>query len=105
MISSPPSLSPRNDHAVLHQPILEALLPEVVRTKQGLEALANRVEAAMGHEGRAQTCAKDQIVAERVEALRILERGSLRWPLLHHFESSFTGPELGDAQRVFHGWL
>ena len=37
------SVSPREDHAVLHQPILEALLPEVVRTKQGLEALANRV--------------------------------------------------------------
>ena len=32
----------------------------------------------MGHEGSAQTCAKDEIVAERVEALGILERGSLR---------------------------
>ena len=31
----------------------------------------------MGHEGSAQTCAKDEIVAERVEALGILERGSL----------------------------
>ena len=89
------SRSPRDDHAVLHQPILETLLPEVVRTKQGLEALANRVKAAMGHEGRAQTCAKDQIVAERVESLGIFERGRLRRPLvLHHFRSSFEGPEL-----------
>ena len=32
----------------------------------------------MGHEGSAQTCAKDEIVAERVEALGILERGGLR---------------------------
>ena len=40
----------------------------------------------MGHEGRAQACAKDEIVAERVESLGILERGSLRRPLLHHLE-------------------
>ena len=59
-----------------------ALLPEVVRTKQGFEALANRVKAAMGHEGRAQTCANDEIVAERVESLGILERGRLRRPLV-----------------------
>ena len=49
----------------------------------------------MGHEGRAQTCAKDEIVAERVEPLGIFERGRLRRRLLsHHFRSSFTGPEL-----------
>ena len=46
----------------------------------------------MCHEGSAQTCAKDEIVAERVEALGILERGSLRPRLvLHHFESRFEG--------------
>ena len=85
------SMSPRNDHAVLGQ----ALLPEVVRTKQGLEAMANRVKAAMGHEGRAQTCAKDQIVAERLEPHGILERGRLRERhCLHHFQSRFEGPEL-----------
>ena len=84
------SISPRNDHAVLGQPILEALLPEVVRTKQGLEALANRVKAAMGHEGRAQKCAKDEVVAERVEALGILERGRLGRRLGLHFESRFS---------------
>ena len=50
--------------------------------------MANRVQAAMGHEGRAQTYAKDEIVPERVEALGILERGRLRRRLvLHHFES------------------
>ena len=38
--------------------------------------MANRVKAAMGHEGRAQTCAKDQIVAERLEPHGILERGA-----------------------------
>ena len=86
---------PRAHDAVLDQPILEALLPEVVRTKQGLEAMANRVKAAMGHEGRAQTCAKDQIVAERLEPHGILERGSLRRRFaLHHFQSRFEGPEL-----------
>ena len=60
--------------------------------------MANRVEAAVGHEGRAQTCAKDEIVAERVEALGILERGSLRRPLvLHHFQGRLKGPA---AKRV-----
>ena len=59
-----------------------ALLPEVVRTKHRFEALANRVKAAVGHEGHAHTCAKDQIVPERVEALGILERGRLRRPLV-----------------------
>ena len=34
----------------------------------------------MGHEGRAQTRAKDEIVAGRLEAHEILERGSLRGP-------------------------
>ena len=81
---------PRAHDAVLDHPILEALLPEVVRTKQGLEAMANRVKAAMGHERRAQTCAKDQIIAERLESLGILERGRLRRRLLH-FESRFEG--------------
>ena len=94
--------TPREDDAVLDQPILEALLPEVVRTKQGLEALANRVKAAMGHEGRAQTCAKDQIIAERLESLGILERGRLRRRLvLHHFRSGFEGPELEGVLRSF----
>ena len=80
---------------MLHQPILEALLPEVVRTKQRFEALATRLKAVMGHEGRAQTCAKDKIVAERLEPHGILERGSLRRRLaLHHFQSRFEGPEL-----------
>ena len=57
----------------------------------------------MGHEGSAQTCAKDEIVAERVEALGILERGSLRRPLvLHHFESRFEGPELEGVLLTFY---
>ena len=44
--------------------------------------MANRVEAAVGHEGRAHTCAKDQIVAERVEAAAGLERARLRRRLI-----------------------
>mgnify|MGYP001264528022 CR=1 FL=1 len=59
----------------------------------------------MGLEGRAQTCAKDQIVAERVESLGILERGSLRRPLvLHHFQSRFEGPELEGLRRTKPSW-
>ena len=47
--------------------------------------MATRLKAVMGHEGRAQTYAKDQIVAERLEPHGILERRSLRRPLvLHH---------------------
>ena len=82
-----------------------ALLPEVVRTKHRFEALANRVKAAVGHEGRAQTCAKDEIVTERVEPLGILERESLRLPLvLHHFQSRFEGPELEGLLRTNPSW-
>ena len=65
--------SPREDHAVLHQPILEAQLAEGVRSKKAFEARANGGESAMGHEGRAQTCAKDEIVTQRVESLGILD--------------------------------
>ena len=53
----------------------------------------------MGHEGSAQTCAKDEIVAERVEALGILERGSLRRSsrLAHHEAEPALGPGSGMA--------
>ena len=83
------SRSPRAHDAVLDKPTLEALLAEVVRAKQGLEAMADGVEGAMAHEGRAQQRAKNKIVAQRVEALGILERGSLRGRRLH-FESART---------------
>ena len=76
--------SSRDDDAVLGQPILEALLPEVVRAKQQFEAMADGVEGAMADEGRAQQRAQDQVVAERVEALGILERGNLRGRRLDH---------------------
>ena len=96
------SHSPREDHAVLHQPILEAQLAEGVRTEKAFEARANGGESATGHEGRAQTCAKDEIVAELVESLRIFERGSLRRPLvLHHFESRLERPELEGVLLTF----
>ena len=44
----------------------------------------------MGHEGRAQTCAQDEIVPERLKPHGILERGSLRRRRLHpgHSESA-----------------
>ena len=74
---------PRNDEAVLGQPRLEAQLAEGVRSKKTFEARANGGESAMGHEGRAQTCAEDEIVAERVEPLGLLERGRLRRRLVH----------------------
>ena len=75
--------TPRKDEAVLDQPILEAQLAEGVRTEKAFEARANGGESSMGHERRAQPCAKDEIVAERVESLGILERGSLRRRLAH----------------------
>ena len=90
--------SPRAHDAVLGQPILEALLAEVVRAKQEFEAMADGVEGAMAHEGRTQQRAKNQIVAERVEALGILERGSLRRSLHSGFVleqvTISEGPEL-----------
>ena len=101
--------SPRAHDAVLGQPILEALLPEVVRAEQRFEAMADGVEGAMAHEGRAQQRAKNKIVAERVEALGILERGSLRgrslpWSLHHlSLELKLTagfGGQLGAAWRM-----
>ena len=54
--------------------------------------MANRVEAAMGREGRAQTCAKDEIVALRLEAHGIFGPGRLAPRLaVRHFRSRYEG--------------
>ena len=82
---------PRDDEAVLHQPILEAQLAEGVRSKKAFEARADGGECQGSRRARANML-KDEIVAERLESLGIFERGSLRRSLfLHHFQSRFEG--------------
>ena len=50
---------------------------ELARTRSANLLFGTR---SVGHEGRAQTRAKDEIVAGRLEAHEILKRGSLRGP-------------------------
>ena len=91
-ISAP---SGAND-TVLHESILHALLEKLGRSQKGLEPAADDVQRAVRHERRAQERALDQIIAERVEAHGLLERGSLRRRLHWHakIRAGFEGPEL-----------
>ena len=65
---------------MLDQPKREAQLAEGVRSKEEIEAAADRAETSMAEEGRAHERAEDEVVA-RPEArggIGLLERGSLR---------------------------
>ena len=79
------SLSARDDHAVLGEPMLEAQLAEGGRSKQGFEARTNSVECPVRPEGRAQECSEYEVVGQRLEAHDIFERASLRGRLGRRF--------------------